>query len=74
MAEEESFAKRRKELWQKTYRNSDIDYIQIKYEESGTRGSHNYRVQMVSGGAERVWTKVGRGKTRWKHTCAGAGC
>lgn len=42
-----------KELWQKTYRNSDIDYIQIKYEEGGTRGgSHNYRVVMVSGGTE----------------------
>ena len=41
-----------KELWQKTYRNSDIDYIQIKYEESGSRGSHNYRVQMISGGTE----------------------
>jgi len=41
-----------KELWQKTYRNSDIDYIQIKYEESGSRGSHNYRVQMISGGTK----------------------
>jgi DNA repair protein RAD50 len=40
-----------KELWQKTYRNSDIDYIKIKYED-GARGSHNYRVVMVSGGTE----------------------
>ena len=39
-----------KEMWQKTYRNSDIDYIQVKSESEG-RG-HNYRVVMVSGGTE----------------------
>ncbi|KAK9817777.1 hypothetical protein WJX72_002045 [[Myrmecia] bisecta] len=40
-----------KELWQKTYRNQDIDYIQIKADADGQR-SYNYRVVMVSGGAE----------------------
>lgn len=46
-----------KELWQKTYRGSDIDYIEIKSEgasaASQARGrSYNYRVVMQSGGAE----------------------
>jgi DNA repair protein RAD50 len=43
-----------KELWQKTYRNSDIDYIQIRADtESGVANrSYNYRVVMVCGGAE----------------------
>ena len=40
-----------KELWQKTYRNQDIDYIQIKADADGAR-SYNYRVVMMSGGAE----------------------
>lgn len=40
-----------KELWQKTYRNQDIDYIQIKADADGTR-SYNYRVVMLAGGAE----------------------
>lgn len=40
-----------KELWQKTYRNSDIDYIQVKADADGAR-SYNYRVVMHSGGAE----------------------
>ncbi|KAK9807149.1 hypothetical protein WJX73_000402 [Symbiochloris irregularis] len=38
-----------KELWQKTYRNQDIDYIQIKADADGAR-SYNYRVVMLSGG------------------------
>ncbi|KAL4429800.1 hypothetical protein ABPG77_010917 [Micractinium sp. CCAP 211/92] len=42
-----------KELWQKTYRNSDIDYIQIKADAEGAAGrSYNYRVVMHTGGAE----------------------
>ncbi|KAL4529745.1 hypothetical protein Ndes2526A_g04508 [Nannochloris sp. 'desiccata'] len=43
-----------KELWQKTYRNSDIDYIQIRADtDSGLANrSYNYRVVMVCGGAE----------------------
>jgi DNA repair protein RAD50 len=42
-----------KELWQKTYRNSDIDYIQIKADQEGAAGrSYNYRVVMHTGGAE----------------------
>ncbi|GLI69195.1 hypothetical protein VaNZ11_013765 [Volvox africanus] len=42
-----------KELWQKTYRGQDIDYIQIKADTEGvgTR-SYNYRVVMYSGAAE----------------------
>ena len=40
-----------KELWQKTYRGQDIDNIQIKADTDGSR-SYNYRVTMVSGGAE----------------------
>lgn len=40
-----------KELWQKTYRSQDIDYIQIKADAEGAR-SYNYRVVMMSGGAE----------------------
>lgn len=43
-----------KELWQKTYRGVDIDYIQIKADSEGTtsRSSYNYRVVMYVGGAE----------------------
>ncbi len=43
-----------KELWQKTYRGVDIDYIQIKADTEGTtsRSSYNYRVVMYVGGAE----------------------
>ncbi|PSC68536.1 DNA repair RAD50 [Micractinium conductrix] len=42
-----------KELWQKTYRNSDIDYIQIKADAEGAAGrSYNYRVVMHCGEAE----------------------
>lgn len=43
-----------KELWQKTYRGVDIDYIQIKAdtETTSTRSSYNYRVVMFVGGAE----------------------
>lgn len=40
-----------KELWQKTYRNQDIDYIQIKAD-ADTQRSYNYRVVMFAGGAE----------------------
>lgn len=42
-----------KELWQKTYRGQDIDYIQVKADAEGTGArSYNYRVVMYSGGAE----------------------
>ncbi len=42
-----------KELWQKTYRNQDIDYIQIVADaDHGAARSYNYRVVMVAGGAE----------------------
>eukprot|EP00890_Picochlorum_soloecismus_P006767 jgi/Picsp_1/915/NSC_04400-R1_dna repair protein rad50 len=44
-----------KELWQKTYRGVDIDYIQIKADTDSTassRSSYNYRVVMYVGGAE----------------------
>lgn len=43
-----------KELWQKTYRGVDIDYIQIKTdtETTSTRSSYNYRVVMYVGGTE----------------------
>jgi DNA repair protein RAD50 len=42
-----------KELWQKTYRNSDIDYIAIRADtEGGAARSYNYRVVMACGGAE----------------------
>ena len=41
-----------KELWQKTYRNQDIDYIQIKADAETGQRSYNYRVVMLSGGAE----------------------
>jgi DNA repair protein RAD50 len=43
-----------KELWQKTYRGVDIDYIQIKAdtEATTTKSSYNYRVVMYVGGAE----------------------
>lgn len=40
-----------KELWQKTYRNQDIDYIQLKADADGAR-SYNYRVVMHTGSAE----------------------
>lgn len=32
-----------KELWQKTYRGQDIDYIQIKADAEATARSYNYR-------------------------------
>lgn len=33
-----------KELWQKTYRGQDIDYIQLRADaDSGTARSYNYR-------------------------------
>ena len=41
-----------KELWQKTYRNQDIDYIQVKADAETGQRSYNYRVVMISGGAE----------------------
>lgn len=42
-----------KELWQKTYRNQDIDYIQVKADSEGAGArSYNYRVVMMTGGAE----------------------
>ena len=42
-----------KELWQKTYRGQDIDYINIKADaDHGAARSYNYRVIMVAGGAE----------------------
>lgn len=43
-----------KELWQKTYRNSDIDYIAIKADSEGATAarSYNYRVVMRCGDAE----------------------
>lgn len=43
-----------KELWQKTYRGVDIDYIQIKADTETTsqRAAYNYRVVMYVGGAE----------------------
>ncbi|KAK9845385.1 hypothetical protein WJX81_005219 [Elliptochloris bilobata] len=42
-----------KELWQKTYRNQDVDYIQLKADaDSGAARSYNYRVVMLAGGAE----------------------
>jgi DNA repair protein RAD50 len=41
-----------KELWQRTYRGQDIDYIQIRADAEGTARSYNYRVVMVNGGVE----------------------
>ncbi|DBB04466.1 hypothetical protein WJX77_008210 [Trebouxia sp. C0004] len=41
-----------KELWQKTYRNQDIDYIQVKADAESGQRSYNYRVVMISGGAD----------------------
>lgn len=45
-----------RELWQKTYRNQDIDYVQVKADtenaKSGSTRSYNYRVVMRSGDAE----------------------
>jgi DNA repair protein RAD50 len=43
-----------KELWQKTYRNSDIDYIAIRADTEGgaAQRSYNYRVVMACGGTE----------------------
>lgn len=41
-----------KELWQKTYRNQDIDYIQVKADAETGQRSYNYRVVMLSSGAE----------------------
>lgn len=42
-----------KELWQKTYRGQDIEYIEIRTDavDSG-RSSYSYRVLMHCGGAE----------------------
>lgn len=37
-----------KELWQKTYRGQDIDYIQIRADaDQGTARSYNYRCALV---------------------------
>lgn len=41
-----------KELWQKTYRGQDIDYIKIAADTEGGKRSYNYRVVMVSAGAD----------------------
>jgi DNA repair exonuclease SbcCD ATPase subunit len=42
-----------KELWQKTYRGQDIEYIQIRAETAETgRSSYNYRVIMRSSGVD----------------------
>lgn len=42
-----------KELWQKTYRGQDIDYIQLKADaDQGVARNYNYRVVMVNGGVE----------------------
>ena len=47
-----------KELWQRTYRGQDIDYIQIRSDaekqegKSGGKSSYNYRVVMICNGAE----------------------
>jgi DNA repair protein RAD50 len=42
-----------KELWQKTYRNQDIEYIAICSDAESTTGrSYNYRVVMKNGDAE----------------------
>ena len=48
-----------RELWQRTYRGQDIDYIQIRSDDDGAakktggvRSSYNYRVVMVVGDAE----------------------
>ncbi|GLC38034.1 DNA repair protein rad50 [Pleodorina starrii] len=42
-----------KELWQKTYRGQDIDYIQIRADTEGAGArSYNYRVVMASGATE----------------------
>ena len=41
-----------KELWQKTYRGQDIDYIKIVADTEGGKRSYNYRVVMVSAGAD----------------------
>lgn len=43
-----------RELWQRTYRGQDIDYIQIRSDAEGAHGrsSYNYRVVMIVGDAE----------------------
>ena len=47
-----------KELWQRTYRGQDIDYIQIRSDaekqegKTGGKSSYNYRVVMICNGAE----------------------
>lgn len=42
-----------KELWQKTYRGQDIEYIEIRADTTDSgRSAYNYRVLMHSGGAE----------------------
>jgi DNA repair protein RAD50 len=43
-----------KELWQKTYRGQDIDYIQLKADaDQGTARSYNYRWS-EGGGASHI--------------------
>lgn len=43
-----------KELWQKTYRGQDIDYIQIKADTDGSGArSYNYRVVMYRWGVRK---------------------
>ncbi|CAG9465324.1 unnamed protein product [Pedinophyceae sp. YPF-701] len=44
-----------RELWQRTYRNSDIDFIEIRSDSEGATArskSYNYRVVMHTGGTE----------------------
>jgi hypothetical protein len=42
-----------KELWQKTYRGQDIEYIQIKAEPTDRgRSTYDYKVVMVAAGVE----------------------
>eukprot|EP00339_Tiarina_fusa_P027742 CAMPEP_0117066372 /NCGR_PEP_ID=MMETSP0472-20121206/46423_1 /TAXON_ID=693140 ORGANISM="Tiarina fusus, Strain LIS" /NCGR_SAMPLE_ID=MMETSP0472 /ASSEMBLY_ACC=CAM_ASM_000603 /LENGTH=144 /DNA_ID=CAMNT_0004787417 /DNA_START=21 /DNA_END=452 /DNA_ORIENTATION=+ len=41
-----------KELWQSTYKGSDIDSIEIRADSEGVRRSYNYRVVMVKGDSE----------------------
>jgi DNA repair protein RAD50 len=71
-----------KELWQKTYRNQDIDYIQIRADaDHGAARSYNYRVIMVAGGAEldmrgrcSAGQKVSLCKAIWGGNCFCASC
>lgn len=42
-----------KELWQKTYRGQDIEYIEIRADTADSgRSAYNYRVIMHASGAE----------------------